>query len=154
MVFLDQHGKQKGGQQSLESLDAAGIETLLEKKGITQSSPKPKFKERKFPHTQHCKAWRQTGDCKSTGTREVVGDAPCTEQFAGRASGYCECTDKRRLNFNCEDAGLHRAVRKHARRSTGISEQRLPPPGLYACPTVSTRRTFIPTRSGFRHLKR
>jgi hypothetical protein len=45
-----------------------------------------------------CAGWRQTGDCSPLGPREPHNDLHCQRQVPPGVSGFCECTDGRKVH--------------------------------------------------------
>ena len=45
-----------------------------------------------------CAGWRQTGDCSPLGPREPNNDLHCQRQVPPGVSGFCECTDGRKVH--------------------------------------------------------
>ena len=69
-------------------------------------------------HVPGCAGWRQTGACSPLGTREIRNDLHCQRLVPPGVSGYCECSDGRKVHestcartitFTCEDECSHTA---------------------------------------------
>jgi DnaJ-class molecular chaperone len=52
------------------------------------------------PEFYQCKGWRETAECNSEGPRIEAEDKPCNAMVPGDRSGYCECSDERRVLIN------------------------------------------------------
>eukprot|EP01062_Namystynia_karyoxenos_P008586 TRINITY_DN13021_c0_g1_i1.p3 TRINITY_DN13021_c0_g1~~TRINITY_DN13021_c0_g1_i1.p3 ORF type:complete len:121 (+),score=38.18 TRINITY_DN13021_c0_g1_i1:273-635(+) len=103
MHYVNEYGKQVGHNIDLSPYDGPKLVQEFQKKGITKKSPKPAFIEQVFPETKHCKAWRATAGCSSQGKREPPNDEHCGGNVPADKSGYCQCTNGVRLNFECEE---------------------------------------------------
>ena len=55
-----------------------------------------------------CVGWRQTGGCSSSGPRESRLDRTCSAIIQNGWSGYCECTDGRKVNEQGCSSGKYR----------------------------------------------
>lgn len=103
MFFLNEYGKQMGGVIDISPFDGPGMENQLKAKGLSRLSKRAVFIEQEFTATKHCLAWRATMDCSSQGAREAPKDVSCTEMVPADKSGYCQCSNGIRLNFDCEE---------------------------------------------------
>ena len=45
--------------------------------------------------------WRQTGDCRWDGPREPLYDKSCSTVIQPGMSGYCECTNEKKMKKGC-----------------------------------------------------
>jgi len=96
----------------LAPFDSEGIINVLARFGISRSTPQPSYTLPEIEATEHCVAWRQTGNCDpENGPRESKKDLSCSETILHGLSGFCECKDSSKNvrvtcdheQFVCED---------------------------------------------------
>jgi len=122
ILFLDDTNKVVASE-NVADYDEAGIRDVLGRHGITLDTPKPEYKPPTFDATEHCIAWRRTGECSPTGPMEPMEDEHCNQLIPNGVSGFCECKGtSERWEATCEHAPFTCEDRCHALKEEAEEE--------------------------------